>query len=89
MRIKDGLKIRDIVGERVVIMQGKAGADMTRLISLNASAEWLWNDLQGREFSADDVAGALVARYGIDAERAAADAGAWIDKLVNCGAIEL
>jgi len=45
MRIKKGLKIRNIAGEKVLIMQGQVGVDMTKVISFNNTAEWLWNHL--------------------------------------------
>ena len=39
-----------MAGENVVIMQGTAGSDMTRIISLNNSSLLLWNELQDKEF---------------------------------------
>lgn len=50
MKIRQGYKVREIAGENVVIMQGKAGADMTRIITFNDSALLLWNELQGKDF---------------------------------------
>ncbi len=88
MKIRDGLKIRDIAGEKVAVMQGRAGADMTRLLSFNATAEWLWGELSGRDFSAEDVAQLLAGKYGIDMQRAREDAGKWIESLLSCGAVE-
>ena len=44
MKIRDQYKVREIAGEHVVIMQGRYGADMTRVISLNESALFLWNE---------------------------------------------
>ncbi len=43
-----------MAGEHVVIMQGRYGADMTRIISLNESALYLWNELQGKEFDTEE-----------------------------------
>ena len=88
MRIKEGLEIRDIAGEKVLIMQGRVGLDMTRVVSFNATAEWLWNTLSGQTFSPEDVSRLLIERFQIDAETAAADAKQWIDQLVQCKAVE-
>ena len=87
MRFKDGYKVRSMAGENVVIMQGTAGSDMTRIISLNDSSLLLWNALQGKEFEVADVAAVLVEEYGIDTDTATTDAKAWVEKLAECNLI--
>ena len=87
MKFKEGYKVRSMAGENVVIMQGTAGSDMTRIISLNDSSLLLWNALQGKEFEVADVATLLVDEYEIDLETATADAEAWVAKLSECGLI--
>ena len=76
-----------MAGENVVIMQGTAGSDMTRIISLNDSSLLLWNELQNKEFEVADVANILVENYGIDLATAERDAKAWVEKLQECGLI--
>ena len=87
MKFKDEYKVRSIAGENVVIMQGTAGSDMTRIISLNDSSLLLWNELQGKKFEVADVANILVENYGIDLATAERDAKAWVDKLQECNLI--
>lgn len=84
MKLRDEYKVREIAGEHVVIMQGRFGADMTKVISLNESSLYLWNELQGRDFEVADAARLLVDRYGIDEQTAMTDADAWVRKLVEC-----
>ena len=79
--------MRSMAGENVVIMQGTAGCDMTRIISLNDSSLLLWNELQGKEFEVADVANILVETYDIDLAVAENDAKAWVEKLAECGLI--
>ena len=79
--------MRSMAGENVVIMQGTAGSDMTRIISLNDSSLLLWNALQGKEFEVSDVATLLIDEYEIDTDTATADAQAWVEKLAECGLI--
>ena len=88
MRIKEGLEIRNIAGEKVLIMQGRYGVDMTKVISFNTTAEWLWNSLYGQTFSSEDVSRLLIERFQVDAETAEVDAKKWIDQLIQCKAIE-
>ena len=88
MKFKPEYKVRSMAGENVVIMQGNAGSDMTRIISLNDSSLLLWNELQGKEFEVADVAAILVENYGIDTEIAERDAKAWVEKLHECNLID-
>lgn len=87
MKIKDIYKVRQVAGENLVVEQGKLQADMTKVISLNATALLLWNELKGRDFSLSDAASVLTANYGIDQARAEADAQKWVDALKGCGVI--
>jgi len=87
MKIREEYKVREMAGEHVVIMQGRQGVDMTKIISLNESALYLWNALAGREFSIDDAARLLTERYAIDAATASRDAAAWVGKLRECNLI--
>lgn len=88
MKIREGYKVRDIAGENVVIMQGKAGADMTRIITFNDSALLLWNEFQGKDFDLQDAVRVLTDNYEVDAAVAERDARAWIDRLAECKLVE-
>ena len=76
--------MRDIAGEHVVIMQGKLGSDVTRVISLNETSLYLWNKLQGADFDAATVRDLLLENYEVAEDVAAADAEAWLRKLEEC-----
>lgn len=88
MKIKEQYKVREMAGEHVIIMQGKHGSDLTKIISLNQSALYLWNELQGKEFDTKVVADMLVERYGIDKGVATTDAERWIERLRECNITE-
>ena len=87
MKINSKYKIRQVLGEYLVVEQGTLNADMTKVISLNETAVLLWNELADKDFTCDDAADVLVANYGIEKERALADAGKWIDKMKECNII--
>lgn len=88
MKIKEQYKVREMAGEHVVIMQGKLGSDLTRIISLNDSALYLWQSIEGKEFNVNTIAELLAEQYGIDDQVATIDAQRWVDKLIDCGLIE-
>jgi hypothetical protein len=73
MRIKEGFILRTICGEHVVVGEGLAQVNYNKLISLNGSAAWLWEQVQGRDFSVEDLAALLLQRYDVSEEQALAD----------------
>ena len=77
-----------MAGEHVVIMQGRHGSDLTRIISLNESALYLWKAVEGHDFTIDTVADLLAEHYGIDDDIAQRDAARWVSKLEECGLIQ-
>ncbi len=88
MKIKSDYKLREIAGETIIVNQGTASINMTKIISLNASARMLYETLAEKEFSVEDAAQVLISTYGISNELAQKDADNWINDLKNCGVIE-
>lgn len=88
MKIKEQYKVREMAGEHVVIMQGRHGSDLTRIISLNESALYLWLAIEGKSFDVNAVAALLAEHYGIDDEVAQRDAQRWVEKLDECGLLD-
>ena len=87
MKINSNYKIREIAGETIVVNQGTANVNMTRIISLNTSARLLYETLAEREFSIADAAKVLVDTYGIGEEQALNDSKVWVESLQKCGII--
>ena len=87
MKINSNYKIREIAGETIVVNQGTANVNMTRIISLNTSARLLYEALAEREFTTADAAKVLVDTYGISQEQALKDATTWVESLQKCGII--
>lgn len=73
MRINDKMKVRDVVGEHIIIMQSTDKVDMTRVMALNETALFLFNELQGRDFEADDAVRLLTDNYEVSDEVARRD----------------
>jgi hypothetical protein len=89
MKIKEGHQVKTVGNERVVIVQGRVGADLTKIISFNAMAEWLWYTFAGSDFTEADVAALLVKQYAIGEEQATADARQWISQLAAVQLLEI
>ena len=87
MKINSNYKIREVAGETIVVNQGKADVDMTRIISLNTSARQLYETLADKEFTLEDAANVLSETYSIPTEVALKDAQVWVEALQKCGII--
>ncbi len=85
MKIDSKFQIREMAGEHVIVQPGHLGVDMTRIISLNATSLFLWQELHDKEFTAEDAARLLSENYNVDAATALRDAEAWCRKLVENG----
>lgn len=74
MKLKSGFVLRKIAGENVIIPVGLDTINFNRLITLNESAVWLWENLQDKTFDENIIANMLVEHYGIYQELAKKDA---------------
>lgn len=83
MKLIPDLILREIAGEKMLVLNGSAGIDLTKVVMLNTTAEYLWNSLQEREFTNEDVEELLIQKYGIEKEQAVTDAGNWIRSMIN------
>lgn len=76
MRLNEDYKLRDVLGEKVLVAEGENSINYAYLISVNESAALVWESMLGREFSVDDVAALLTDNYEIDNDEAYCDAEA-------------
>ena len=94
MKAKPGFNIREVCGEQIIVAEGVENLDFTNIISMNESSAFLWNSVQDKVFTIDDLADLLVDNYVIDEntpldrERAKKDAQAMLDKWVEAGIVE-
>ena len=83
MKIKEGFVLRSICGETIVVGEGLAQVNFNKMLVLNESAAYLWENLSGKEFSLDSAVSLLTERYEVDESTARADAekllAAWAD----------
>ena len=74
MRIKEGFTLRTICGEHVVIGEGLAQVNFNKMLSLNATAAYLWEQVQGKDFTVEDLVTLLTDKYEVSADQARQDA---------------
>lgn len=88
MKIKKGFVLRELCGEYMVAGEGMEQINFNKLIRLNASAAYLWQEMAEREFSVETLAQLLIGKYGISTSRAEADAQALCRVWMQEGLVE-
>lgn len=88
MKLRKGFALRQIGTDHVVVPEGIEVIDFNKLISLNGSAKYLWEALQGKDFTVQDAAKLLTDKYEVAEATAAADAAKLIAKWQEIGLVE-
>lgn len=73
MKLRNDLTLRKIGSEYLIVEPGKGKTDLTNVYSLNWTAAWLWDELQGKDFTVEDVANILIEEYKVDPRTAYID----------------
>lgn len=73
MKIKEGFILRTMLGEHIVIGEGLAQVNFNKMLSLNESAAYLWEQVTGKEFTREDLVKLLLDRYEVTEEQATED----------------
>lgn len=88
MKIKEGFILRTICGEHVVVGEGLAQVNFNKMLSLNESAAWLWQEVSGKDFSREELVQLLLCRYEVSQEQASADVDKLVDTWIKEGVVE-
>ena len=88
MKIKKGFVLRRIGDKEVVIGEGLEQVNFNKIVALNATAANLWKQLEGKDFTEQEVASLLEKEYEIDASVAEKDAKDIIARWTEVGLIE-
>lgn len=88
MKIVEGFKLREVCGSYVVVPEGADLVNFNKMLSLNESAAYLWQELESKEFDAQVMADLLLEKYEIDAELALKDATALLSKWIEIGVVK-
>ena len=89
MKIKEGFKLRTVGDLHVLMGQGMEHINFNKLISLNSSAAYLWQAIEGKDFSIPSLSDLLVAKYIISHDQALRDASEIVDIWEKEGLLEI
>lgn len=74
MKLKDGLILREVAGQYVIVPTGKRVREVTSIVYISSSAAYLWEYMKDHEFEKEDLVKRILSHYtGVTEEKAAAD----------------
>ena len=88
MHIKPGFMLRSMGEDHIVIGEGLAQVNFNSILSLNESAAFLWENLEGKEFTVEDMVHLLMEEYDVGEELATRDALSLADTWKAQGVVE-
>lgn len=89
MKQKEGFVLRHVCGQSVIVAEGLNIKNFHKLLSLNETAAWLWEEAQRqKQFTGQSLAEALCKEYGISEEEALLDVNELLDIWLENGVIE-
>ena len=88
MKRKKGFNLRNVCGERIIVAEGRENIDFSKIISMNESSEFLWNAVDGKDFTTDDLVRLLTDEYEVDEATAQQDAETVVRLWTKAGIVE-
>ncbi len=88
MKAKPGFNLRVVCGENIIVAEGEENIDFSNIISMNESSAYLWQNIQGKEFTHEDLVGLLTQEYEVDEATALKDVRALTELWLQAGIIE-
>ena len=86
MKRNEDFLLRDVAGSLVIVPVGAAVTAFPGMITVNATAAFLWELLE-TEQTVDSLAAALMDRYEVEEDRARGDVVAFLERLQPIGAV--
>ena len=89
MRIKQGFVLRDVCGEKVIVGEGLGAVNFGKLLSLNETAAWMWEQAVAiGDFNVEQLTQKLCEEYEVAADEARNDVTAMINEWNSIGVID-
>lgn len=88
MKAKPGFNLRVVCGENIIVAEGEENIDFSNIVSMNESSAYLWQNIQGKEFTHEDLVGLLTQEYEVDEATAMKDVKALTELWLQAGIIE-
>ncbi|MGI6007529.1 MAG: PqqD family protein [Ruminococcus sp.] len=84
MKLKDGLILREVAGQYVIVPTGKRVREVTSIVYISSSAAYLWDYMKDHEFEKEDLVKRILEHYdGVTEEKASEDIEKFLKTLTD------
>ena len=88
MKIKQGYRLRPLGNEYILVAEGLEALDANTMVSMNATAAFLWKAVEGKSFDAETLVQLLLDEYEVDRATAEQDVKALLQTWNKANIIE-
>ena len=89
MKIKKGFVLRQVCGENVVVGEGLDAINFGKLLSLNETAPWLWQQaVEMGDFTVDSLVAKLLEEYEVTEDMARRDVSNIVNEWLKVEVVE-
>ena len=89
MKIKNGFVLRQVCGENVIVGEGLEAINFGKLLSLNETAAWLWQQAaEMGDFTIDSLVVKLLEEYDVTEDVARNDVSNIVNEWVKVAVVE-
>lgn len=80
--------MRSLGTDYIIVPEGLGLVNFNKMLALNSSAAYLWENIAGKEFSVEDLSRLLTDKYDVETEIADRDAAAIAKSWIDAGVVE-
>ena len=89
MKIKNGFVLRQVCGENVIVGEGLEAINFGKLLSLNETAAWLWQQAaEMGDFTIDSLVAKLLEEYDVTVDVARNDVSNIVNEWLKVAVVE-
>ena len=89
MKIKKGFVLRQVCGENVIVGEGLGAINFGKMLALNETAAWLWQQAVAMDnFTIDTLVQKLCDEYEVSVDEAKTDVAAIVAEWQQVGVLE-
>lgn len=89
MKLKDGLLLRQVAGQYVIVPTGERVREVTGVHYLTKGAAWLWQQVEGKEFTEEELVDLAQQHFtGVTKETLEEDISAFLKAMGDANVLE-
>ncbi len=88
MKIKDGFVLEEVGGSYIAVALGAQAENFRGFIKMNSTGVFLWELMQKKDMSEEELVKALLEKYEVSEQIARADVQMLCSKLAESGIVE-